>query len=87
MDYPVMSEWQVAHRWKISTKTVCRWRGQERVAVEFRLLQAAPRFDALDDFLACLVFERLARCSTTEFSTTSPSSAPRYVGPQSQQRA
>ncbi len=26
MDYPVMSEWQVAHRWKISTKTLRRWR-------------------------------------------------------------
>lgn len=26
MDYPVMSEWQVAHRWKISAKTLRRWR-------------------------------------------------------------
>lgn len=26
MHYPVMSEWQVAHRWKISVKTLRRWR-------------------------------------------------------------
>lgn len=26
MDYPVMNEWQLAHRWKLSTKTLRRWR-------------------------------------------------------------
>ena len=53
MDYPVMSEWQVAHRWKISTKTLRRWRASGE-GLRWRKLFNLVRYHKAD----VLKFER-----------------------------
>lgn len=65
MDYPVMSEWQVVHRWKISAKTLRRWRASGE-GLRWHKLFNLVRYHKAD----VLEFERRERSTGAPSSTT-----------------